>query len=399
MSSAFSPPPMTAKLLGMLAALMTLTPLSVDMTVPSIPSIAMAYGVLIQDAELTISYYLLGFSIGQFLGGPLSDRFGRRFIVLTGLGAFIVGSLIALLASSISGLWVARVVQALGAGLAVVNVGSAVRDLSGGREGAQHMARVVQVMLIAPLLAPFLGMALYKTIGWEANFWFFLLYGVVIFALFVLWFPETSPHRSPWWPVKNYLYVVRDRRGWGYMVTIAASYGTLLGFTVSSPSVLMGYFEVPATQFPFVFAGIVVFMMLVARLGMRALGRMSVSHLIWLAQLSQFAAISALVLYLSFWQEHQLWVFLPMIGWVLSSHALLVGNCTSATTEFFPTRSGTAMALIGAIGFGAGGLTGTLISVQADPTPWTMALTIWCCCCAAILVRWLSREKPVGEST
>lgn len=398
MPQASSQTSMTRRLLLMLAALMTLTPLAVDVTLPAIPAVAEAFGVNVHAAELTVSYYLLGFSVGQFIGGPLSDRFGRRRMILIGLSLFVGGSLSNLLSPSIESFWIARVVQALGAGLAVVNTGSVVRDLSQGREGAQYMAQVLQVMLFAPLMAPFIGMGFYKLLGWESVFWALFVYGAVVLTLFAAWFPETSTQRSPWRPFSNYIHVIRERRTWGYLASAGASYALLLGFTVSSPGILMGYFGMSPASFPFVFAVAVLAMMWMSRLGMKALKRVTPGKLIWIAQAVQLGGTSLLLIYFSLFEEHSLWLFLPLIILVLACHSVTIANCTSSTTEFFPTRSGTAMALVGAVGFGAGGLCGSLISAFADGTPLSMSLVVWCFVLGGILVRLVWRpDRAAGH--
>ncbi|MBM94710.1 MAG: hypothetical protein CMI09_02520 [Oceanospirillaceae bacterium] len=384
---------MTRRLLLMLAALMTLTPMAVDLTLPATPALAVTFGVAVHAAEMTVSYYLLGFGAGQCIGGPLSDRFGRRFMVLIGLILFVTGSAANLLSSSIESFWVARVVQALGAGLAVVNIGSVVRDLSQGREGAHYMVQVVQFMLFAPLFAPFIGMGLYQWLGWQSVYGVLLIYGVVVLVLCTVWFPETSAQRTPWRPFGNYIHVISEQRIWGYLATVGASYALLLGFTVSSPGILMGYFELSSAAFPFVFATIVLAMMVVSRIGIKALKRFSSNTLIWTTQAVHFSGVSMVLIYLHLFDQHSLWFFLPLMILVLSCHAVTIANCTSSMTEIFPTRSGTAMALSGAIGFGAGGLSGSLISALADETPRSMAMVVWFFVLGGILVRGYGAPK------
>lgn len=396
-----SRPVVTSSLLLMLSALTALTPIAIDICLPAIPSVAEAYGVVIHDAELTISYYLLGFSFGQFMGGPLSDRFGRRRMVLIGLGMFVVGSLGTVLATSMMELWCARVIQAIGGGLAVVNTASAIRDLSRGKEGAVHMIRVVQVMLIAPLIAPVIGMLIYQSLGWESVFWFLLLYSAALWLLFARYFSETSQQRTRWMPFSNYLIVLKEKRSWGFLATTGASYAGLLGFVAASPGILMGYFGLSSVLYPLVFAASVSVMLLVNRYGMRQVRHFGPVRVIWFGQGVQMISTSLMLLYIGWADDHSLWVYLPLIITALCCHSLITANCTASTTEFFPTRSGTATALIGSIGFAIGGLSGSIIGGQADTTPFTTAWVMWAFCLGGILIRWISGlgGKTGGKET
>lgn len=145
-------------LLLMLSALTALAPLGTDIYLPAVPSMASRLGVVIHDIEISISFFLLGLSLGQLLGGPLSDQFGRRKLVLAGLVIFSLATLAIIFTTSVFWLWGLRFVQALGGGLAMVNSSAIIRDISSGQAGAANLIRVMQVMMLAPLIAPMLGM-------------------------------------------------------------------------------------------------------------------------------------------------------------------------------------------------------------------------------------------------
>ena len=123
-----------------LAALTALGPFSVDTYLPAMPRIADSLSGSIHDIELSLSFYLAGFAIGQLIGGPISDRFGRRFCTLIGLAVFVLASLAISLTNSIEGLWLGRVIQALGGGLAVINSAAIIRDCTHGKDSARLMA-------------------------------------------------------------------------------------------------------------------------------------------------------------------------------------------------------------------------------------------------------------------
>ena len=139
----------------MLAGLISVGPLAVDAYLPAMPNIADSLGVSIHQIELTLSIYLVGFALGQLIGGPLSDRYGRRITIFSGLALYIVGSFVAATSDTIEFLWAARIIQAFGGGVGVVNTMAVVRDLFRGSESARALSRVVAIMMAALCLLPF----------------------------------------------------------------------------------------------------------------------------------------------------------------------------------------------------------------------------------------------------
>jgi MFS transporter, DHA1 family, multidrug resistance protein len=386
----------TTGLLLMLSALTALTPLATDIYLAAVPAMAEEFGRSLHDIELSISFYLLGFSCGQLLGGPLSDRFGRRRMVLSGLSVFALGTLVILLSPSLEVLWGARVLQALGGGLAVVNTGAIIRDFATGREGAGYMVRVVQVMMIAPLAAPIMGMLILKVSNWKAIFVFLLLYAATLIWLFFRYVPETSRHRVTGNLFRNYWIVLRERRVWGYIASTCAAYAGLLAFITASPSVYMGYFGLSEGTYPFVFGGNVLCMVAMSRVNLMLLKRFSPGKLVSLGQGLQLASGALMLGYALLWDQLSLVPLMILIMMFMGCHGFVVANCTSSTTEFFPAQAGTATALIGAMGFASGGIAGGIVSATSDGTPLSMVAVMFGGCLLGIGLRYLnSRTRKV----
>lgn len=385
-------------LLLMLSALTALTPLATDVYLAAVPVMAESFGRSMHDVELSISFYLLGFAIGQLLGGPLSDRFGRRRMVLSGLSVFAFGSLVILLSPTLEILWGARVLQALGGGLAVVNTGAIIRDLAQGREGAAYMIRVVQVMMIAPLAAPIIGMLILKISNWQMIFVFLLAYALVLIALFNRNLSETSKHRVTGNLFRNYWVVLRERRVWGYFASTSAAYAGLLSFITASPSVYMGYFGISEGAYPFVFGGNVLAMVLMSRVNLKMLKRFSPGRLVSFGQGVQLIAGILMVSYALLAEHMELVPLMILVMSFMGCHGFIVANSTSSTTEFFPQQAGTATALIGAMGFATGGLAGGLVSAISDGTPLAMVVVMAGGCALGITLRFLNSRTGGGNS-
>lgn len=205
-------------LIFILAGLTALAPLATDAYLPAIPTIARDLGHSVHDVELSISLFLAGFSIGQLLGGPFSDHFGRRLSIFIGLGLFATGSLAIFFTPSIEWLWALRVIQALGGGLTVVNTPAIVRDLSSGKESARTLSRMAVILMLAPLLAPLFGSLILQTLGWPMIFGALFIYALMLAITIHRVLPETRRVQldRPS-ALRRYWMVLRHRHALGYL--------------------------------------------------------------------------------------------------------------------------------------------------------------------------------------
>lgn len=383
--------PLTGVLL--LAGLVALAPLGTDMYLSAVPSMAKAYGVSMGDIELSISFFLIGIAFGQLLGGPLSDRFGRRRLVGNGVVLFSCASLGIVFFNQLELLWALRVVQALGAGLASVAAMAVVRDISSGQDGATNMMRVVQIMMAAPLVAPMLGMVIYQYISWPAIFIFLMMYSLILLFFFLKLAPESSPMAVRGNMLASYWHIARDKRVWPGLGSVCGAYGVLFSFITASPTVYMGYFDLEPRLFPFAFGANVIAMMIMGRVSIYLLKRFSPSALVMLGQGVQLLAGGLVVLYLLISSEPSFWVVMMLVMALMSCHALVVSNSISSTTEFFADKAGSATALLSASGFMAGAGIGSLTGIFADGTPLPMAIIMLVACCGGWGTRMALRES------
>ena len=181
----------------LLAMLAGLGPLSVDMYLASLPSIGRLLDAPTSQVQLTISAYLVGFACAQVFYGPLSDRHGRRPVLMAALGIYLVATVACALSFSIEMLIGARFVQALGGSGASVLARTIVRDMYEGTRVGRELARMAAIMALAPLVAPLIGGVLQTAFGWRSNFVLLFLFDAA--ALTMVWFllPETLRQRAP----------------------------------------------------------------------------------------------------------------------------------------------------------------------------------------------------------
>lgn len=229
----------------LLSALMALTSLSTDIYLPAMPVMARE---LHGDAELTITGFLVGFTIAQLVWGPVSDHLGRKIPLFIGMVLFIIGSVGCAMSTSMMDLVFWRVFQALGACTGPMLARAMIRDLFSRSRAAQMLSTLMIVMAIAPIGGPLLGGLIIKFSTWPVIFWLLSATGVVMF-LAMLTLPETLPEErrvraSLKGAFGNYIYLLRNRRFMRYTLSLTSYYMAVYAFIAGSPLVYISYFGV-----------------------------------------------------------------------------------------------------------------------------------------------------------
>ena len=225
-------PMSTAEFIGLVAMMMALTALSIDLMLPALPAIGEALGVAdANDRQIVIISYMAGFAAGQLVYGRLSDRYGRKPVLMAGMAIFIIGSLVATLAVDFTTLLAARTVQGIGAAAPRVIAFAIVRDRYSGREMARVMSFAMAVFIIIPVLAPSMGQGLMFVGSWRLMFDLLLVAGVVIAVWAGLRLPETMRHHAaePLSLRASLRLALETRQTIGYAVSGGLIFGTVLG--------------------------------------------------------------------------------------------------------------------------------------------------------------------------
>lgn len=354
----------------LLAMLVAVAPFAIDMYLPAMKVMADDLSTPIHYVEISISTFLFGYAIGQLLGGPLSDRFGRKPLIALGLTLFSITSLMLTQTESIDQLLLLRALQAIGGGIATVNSSAIIRDLFSGDEMAKVLSMVAIVMMAAPLLAPMLGSWIISFFSWPTIFFILAIYSMSVLLLLLWHLPETNQAKnhkdetttlsfSKLW--QSYKKVLTHRQAMGYVMAISFSFSGMFVFITASAYAYMEYFSISPQLFPFIFGGNILLMMLMNRINVWALNHYSSASILTTGLIIQMLCGSGLII--ASYLDPSLYVVVALVMIFVGSIGLVAANATAGTLNFFPDISGTATAVIGVTEFTLGALMGILWSL------------------------------------
>lgn len=356
----------------LISAIMMIVAFAIDSMLPALPAIARALGVGdVSQRPLVISSFLLGFAVGQLFVGTLSDRYGRRGLMLWSLFGFAVASLAAALAPTFDHLLVARGVQGIFAAGARVIVTSTVRDRFEGRDMAQVMSLSSMIFMAAPILAPAMGQAILLVGPWRWIFGALAAIGVAIWA-WVLWrLPETlaAQNRIPIerdTVIASAKLVLTDRMSVGYSVAMAMLSCALFGFLMSVQQIFETTFQradLLPTGFAIMASGMAIASLMnaafVQRFGMRLIGH---------GALFFFTIIAAIHAALSLNGYESLPVFIGLQMLMMMGFSFVAGNFGAMAMENMGGAAGMASSLQGSLANLLGTVFGTIIGQSFDGT-------------------------------
>ena len=387
-------------LLVSLGALAALTPFAIDLYLPSLPALARDLGSDMRLAQLSVTLYLALFAAAQLLLGPLSDLYGRRRLIGGGLALFALGGLGCALAPSMALLLFGRALQAIGGAAIAVTVPALVRDCFERDDYARVMTLVMMVMGLAPLIAPSLGGLVLLLGSWRWIFATLLGITLVTTLLFLVNVPETlaAAQRSSGLIAQlgQYRRILGQRRALAYLFTASASFAGMMAFIVGSPFVYIELHGVSATAFGPLFGVNIAAALLVSLLNARLIPRVGAERLLRIGIRLQGLA-GLMLLGLALISDPSLWLLAPIAGLYLGMAGLVMGNAMAGFMADFSALAGTASAFAGAVRFGAGALSGSLISLLHDGSATPLLAAMGVSGVLAVSVYGLGCRAPVAR--
>jgi DHA1 family bicyclomycin/chloramphenicol resistance-like MFS transporter len=371
-----------------IASIMALNPLAMDMMLPALPNIGATFHIALANRpQEVLSTFLIGFGVGQFVMGPLSDRFGRRPVLLGGMTVYFVASVLAIFAPSFETLLLARTLQGLGTSATRVIATSIVRDCYAGRRMASVMSLAMMIFIAVPVVAPSLGEAVMLMTQWRGIFIVLMLYGVLALIWSALRMPETLPlSERKSLAIRDvlgaYRQTVTDRQTIGYALAAGGVQASLYGFVFSSEQVFTGIYKL-GNYFPLAFAAIAVGIAVAGFLNARFVGRVGmrvISH----GALIGFVVVAGIMLFAAQLQVLPLPLFMVLAALMMFAFGLTFANFTALALEPQGRIAGTASSLYGSITTLLGIGIGTMIGQAYDGTLLPFATGFFLCTLAAL---------------
>ena len=351
---------LTRKEIILLATFGAIAPLAIDMYLPAMPALAANLGISARLAGQSVSVFLIGIAAGQLVTGPLSDRLGRRPMILSGLALFTLASLVAAMATAFPVLLAARLFQALGACAVMVSGRAVVRDRLDARESARLFSLLALIGGMAPVLAPMIGAGIIQFGEWRL---IFLVMAAFSLLTLLFAFPVLTESRSAATaanarfehPFRSYVALLRNRQLLGYLATAACNSAAFFTYVANSATVLIDGYGMTPRAFSILFATNSVGLVCANQINRRLLRTRMPAQVLRLSARNALVFASALLLFAAT-GAGGLPVLVGLLFLVVASIAPVQANTMAGGLGVDPLRSGSTAALFGATTFTAGAI-------------------------------------------
>ena len=341
---------LSKRMIILLAAVSALGPVGMQILLPALPVIKQKFYVTNDIAQLTLSLSMLAIAIGTLVYGPLSDKFGRKRVMLVGIIITIFGSIVCFVADSIMLLISGRFIQAFGGAVGLVLARAIVRDVYGPEEAARVIATLVMVMVVLPMMSPALGGELMQRFGFESVFIVIAFASAIAFVFLFLWLPETLAKPVPFEGVKSMLmtfsklFASRVFCGYAFCVTFVSV--VFFSFISAAPEIMVSVLKRPPTEYGYYFIMIPAGFM-TGNYVARHYGRtISIDNMIAIgASIGVIGIVLALLLQ-TLGMSSPVALFLP-IALAVFGNGITLPNAQAAAINEFPEYAGTASGLTG----------------------------------------------------
>src|SRR5947209_1219703 len=375
------------RLLALLIGMTGVGPLSLNILAPAMPGLIVTFGADAGAVQLTLSLFLFGMAVSQLVLGPLSDRFGRRPVMLAGLALTVVANFAALAATSIIGLIVARAVQAFGATCGIVIARAVIRDLYERDRAASMIGWVTMAMVVAPMIAPLIGGALDTAYGWQSIFAFVGLFTAAVLVWTVFQLPETRAVATSEGIVRFLAHtkgLLTDPAFIGYALVSTFNSAMFFTFIGGAPHVVVAIMHRSPAEYGIWF----VVLSLVYMAGNFAAGRWSAKYGV------DFMIRAGVVVTVLGAAVGIVWMLLDPLGGpaVIFAPQMIIGfasgfmlpNAIAGAVSVRPQAAGTAAGITGflqmGLGAGTSQLIGHLLAGAATGLPLALVVLVLCAC-------------------
>lgn len=381
----------------LLAALVAFGPLSIDMYLPSLTEITKDLSADIRDIKQTVTLFLIGFSIGMFFYGPLSDRFGRRKLLFTGIIIYIMATIGCIFATNGTELFIARLFQALGGASASVLARAIVRDRYSVQDSARILSWMHTITMIATLIAPILGSYLAEFLGWRSIFVFLLIFaGTTAFISFVSikeTLPEEMRIKSLSQALVSYFDILKNRRAIGYINCMGMAFAGMFVYITASPFVYIDHFGVTSQHYALLFGLNIFSIMAMTIFNAKKVRTLDPQKMIVFGAVMVFGSSLFLLITNLIMIDIPLSLVVLGLFFFVGMTGLLSANCIAKLMGLFPKKqAGAAAGLAISVQFGLGGILSFIVSQSKSVSPTGMIGLIACCGLLSFLSMIMTKE-------
>lgn len=375
-----------------------LGPLAMNVFLPSLPGITDYFGTTEATSQLSVSLYLTAVAVLQLVFGPLSDKFGRRPVILIAFCIMIVGTLICIFATTIEWFLAGRIIQA-SASAGLVLSRAIARDITQGTDAAVLIAYITMGMSLAPMIGPLIGGYLDEFYGWQASFYLTLGFG--IFALSLAYFDLGETNKEKQNSVKEqiaaYPELLRSRRFWGYAITAMFSSGAFFAFLGGGSLLADRVYGLSPSQYGFYFMFISLGYLLGNMISGRVTKRIGINQMILSGNIIVGLGLIASIIMILSGSTHP-FAFFGFVFFVGLGNGMTLPSANAGVVNVRPNLAGSASGLAGSLQLGGGAIlsviAGYTISAEngAAPLATMMLMTIVCASLATLYVMRVERQ-------
>jgi DHA1 family bicyclomycin/chloramphenicol resistance-like MFS transporter len=396
--SAAASPATSPVMLLLLVTMTAVAPVSLYILMPVLPVLATSFGQNISVAQMTVSLYMVGFACSQLIMGPLSDRFGRRPVLLAGLGLTVVAGIGCMFAATLPQLIVARFLQALGGATGMVVARAIIRDIYSHERVSSMISLVTGVMMIAQTLSPLTGGLLESAFGWRSIFYVATAASLAIAVMIALALPETRKARAVTSGFRGDVgSLFRSRTFIGYMLCQILAAQLIFAFSAGSPYIVIMQMGRSSAEYGAWFASTAGAYLVGNLCCARFAPHYQLNRLIWFGLTLQLTgSLLNLVWGLTGLNQAPSWLFITQML-VMFANAFVMANSMAGALSVRPEAAGTAAGTIGFLQMGIGALTSQFSAYLgghfATPVPLNIAMVIVSIACASVMVFLVPRKK------
>lgn len=388
-------------LLPVLALLSAVAPLATDMYLPSLPRMAQELGTSAAGIQLTLTAFLAGLGLGQFVIGPLSDALGRYRPLLAGAALCLLASVLCALSDRLELLVAARFLQGFSGAAGVVLARAMIADISVGNEAARRLSLMMVIGGIAPVLAPSIGGLVASSVGWRGVMW--VLAGLValmcagVLCVVRETLPPAARHGGGMRAIlANAGKVLQRRRYIGYGLTVVFAFAVMFAYIAASPFVLQNVLGLSPTTYALVFGANAIALILANVFNARMVGVIPAQHLLR-AGVAGLVLMTALLAVLLLELAAPLLPTLLALWLVMACLGLIYGNATALALSQVRDLAGTGSAFLGTLQFLGGAMVAPLVGLAGEGSARPMAVVMLAAALLSAAALWLIARPSAAD--